>query len=80
MGNKGCHTCRCRSYEIEGNQPEEHDEVFMISVTKAIVDVHTVMIEFLHTFSTYHAMECPRRFYYLAIETEILQVYISIVT
>lgn len=44
----------------------------MISVAQAIVDVNTVMIEFLHTSATYLAVESPHRFYNFAIETEIL--------
>ena len=48
----------------------------MISIAQTIVDVNTVMIEFLHASPTHLAVERPNRFYNLAIETEILEINI----
>ncbi len=52
----------------------------MIPVAQTIVDVNTVMIEFLHTSATYLAVESPHRFYNFAIETEILKVNVLFIS
>jgi len=59
MGDKRGDTCRCRGDKIEGDEPQEHYEVLVISVPETIVDIHTVMIEFLYAFPADHAVESP---------------------
>ena len=48
----------------------------MISIAQAIVDVNTVMIEFLHASPAHLTVESPHRLDHLAIETEILKINI----
>jgi hypothetical protein len=48
----------------------------VISIAQTIVDVNTVMIEFLHASPTHLAVESPDRFYNLAVKTEILEINI----
>jgi hypothetical protein len=48
----------------------------MISIAQTIVDVNTVMIEFLHASSAYLAVESPYRLDNLAIEAEIFKINI----
>ncbi len=52
----------------------------MVAIAQTIVDIDTVMIKFLYTFSAYLTVEGTHRFDDLAVETEILKVNILFIT
>lgn len=69
-----------RGYHVDENEPQEQYEVLVVAVAQAIIDIDAVMIKFLHASPTYHAMKSSRRLDHFAIETEILQVNIPVMT
>ena len=52
----------------------------MIAVAQTIIDINAVMIKFLNTSSAYHTVKSPRWFDDLAVEAEIFQIDIPVVT
>ena len=79
MSDEGRHTSRSGSYEVDSDQPQEQDEVFVIAVPETIVDVYAVVVESLDTLPADHAVEGPRRLDDLAVEAEVLEVNVPIV-
>ena len=51
----------------------------MIAMAETVVNVHAVMIEFLDTLPADHAVEGPSRLDNLAVEAEVLKVYVPII-
>ena len=72
MSDEGGHTSRSGCQKVDRDQPKEQDEVLVIAMPEAIVNVHAVMIEFLDTLPADHAVEGPCRFDNLAVEAEVL--------
>ena len=52
----------------------------MIAVSETVVYVHAVVIKFLDTLPTDHAVEGPSRLDNLAVEAEVLKVNVPIIT
>lgn len=52
----------------------------MIAVAQTIIDINAVMIKFLNTSPAYHTVKSPCWFDDLAVEAEIFQIDIPVVT
>ena len=74
--NRSCHW----GNHIDENEPKEQYKVLVIAVAQTIIDIDAVMIKFLHTPPTYHAVESPRWLDDLAVEAEILKINIPVMT
>ena len=79
MRDKGGHTGRSGSYEVYCDQPQEQDEVLVVSMPETVVNVHAVVVESLDTLPANHAVEGPRRLDDLAVEAEVLKINVPIV-
>ena len=80
MCDEGSHTSRSGCQKVDRDQPQEQDEVLVITMPETVVNVHAVMIEFLDTLPTDHAVKGPSRLDNLAVEAEVLKVNVPIIT
>ena len=63
-----------RADEVERDEQEEKQEVLVIAMAEAVVDVDAVVVEFLNAAFAVRAMERIVGLYHFAVEAEVLQV------
>jgi hypothetical protein len=80
MRDEGGHTSRSGCQKVDRDQPQEQDEVLVITMSETVVNVHTVMIKFLDTLPADHAVEGPSRLDNFAVEAEVLKINVPIIT
>ena len=79
MCDEGCHTSRSGCQKVDRDQPQEQNEVLVITVPETVVNVHAVVVKFLGTLPADHAVKGPSRLDNFAVEAEILKVNIPII-
>ena len=79
MANESGHTSAEWAYEVEESGEYEKQEVFMVLVAQAVVNISTMMVELLDASFAKHAVESASWLYDVAIETEILEVDVVII-
>ena len=61
----------CWSEYEDSNAKQECNEVLVITMTKAVIDINAMMIKFFYTLAANHAVKSFIWFYYLTVETEV---------